>query len=275
MIATEDRDALSRWVARYLGRTVEVRYRPAGTRGVVLMEEQLGDESTTTMLDTCSRDARGRPAGRLRYEFRVIDVGTGRVRDTWSFSFHQSGTEDEQDETSHLDGSALGQVRQAQRFAEACFKLTIGNLQTVLTMQQATINELGDKLVAIEREKRELLLADETRKEAQHSRDAEIVRIAGDNERRAMMWDSIRLWVPIALARLNDGRAVLPGNATANELVMYELLRSMSEQQLGELLARLDDKQRTAVLTLLRAAMPVVDAKNAAGGDAKLDEQPS
>lgn len=266
MIAADDRDALVRWCARHLSRTVECRYRPAGTRGVVLSEDTITEETASTLIETCTRDARGRPSGRLRYEFRILDLATGRVRDTWSISWHQQASGDEeQDETSHLDGSALGQVRQAQRFSEALFRMTIGSLATVLQTQQAAITDLTDKLVSMEREKRELLVADDARRDRQHERDAAIVRQAGEDQRRMAIWDSIRLWVPVALARLNDGKGVLPETPSANELVMYELLRSMSEEQLGQLMLRLDDRQRAAVMTLIRAAQPVVERSNTNG----------
>lgn len=269
----DDRASLLEWCKRWRGSFVELRHRPAGTRGVVLSEVQLGDETGEQLIETASRDARNRPPGRLRYEFRAIDVATGRVKDTWSASWHQvgDGSSDDSDDGTSSDGSIIAHVRQLHRHFEVMFKGTLGHTNQILELQSQLITDLTDRAHRLQQEKQALALADDTRREKQHERDIAIVAEAGKSEERAAIWESIRMWVPIALARLNNGTAVIPTSATANELVMYELLRSLSAEQLGTVLAGMKPAQQTALMSLLRSALPVVDRGKSDGNQLDAD----
>lgn len=265
----EDRESFRRWCTRRLGATIELRYRPAGTRGVVLAEVRLEEATIDELMATALRDSSNRPSGRVRYEWRDVDPSTGRVRDTWSASWHSSAQDEhEQDESSHLDGSALALVRQAQRWAEGSLKVALGNTQQLLQLQSDALAQAHDTIARLSAENANLRAKDDDRTARQHEHELAIVKSADEQTRRASMWESFRLWVPAALAQINGGRSVLPGTATANELVAYELLRSMNDEQLKTWMMTLRPEQQASVMTLLQKAIPVVAPhENATAGD--------
>lgn len=255
-------------------------HAPQGTKPKVIHEYKVGpdgiDEEQVLLLveefmEVLVSDATGM-GNWQRYTieaYREGGVSGGR------FVAKLYGESDEENEGDPMDTegpTTKGLTAQAMRHAEQYMKMTVGSFGVMLTQMQRMLQQSGEMTERLQKEKWEMLQTLELAHGKQHEREMEALQLSAEQDRKDKLSDTLMSLAPAAVNGL-VGRRLLPEKNSPDQMIIDNLLKSFSNEQLQKILPHLRPEQAIPLLELLKAKRAQEEAlANATEGKPKNGE---
>jgi hypothetical protein len=212
------------------------------------------EELATTVLRIAEDHADSFGSGQHRFELRTEQHLGGRQKLSFRILAGASGDSD-------VNGSgedaptAMGMVAQQMRHNEVHMRMSAQMYQTTLGVMQRQINDLNEENAKLRRDRVEHLSELEVAQSKRDERDlAAMIQVAADR-RKDLAFGKLMQLAPVFAGRLlGNGKGPEAGAPTPLAILVNELARSLTPEQVAHIASSLSPNQQILFVEAMRAA---------------------